>query len=730
MLGMSETTCAKCDKYYVNPRMLPCLHSFCLGCLEKELETQETQNSLHCPSCKEEVTLPGSGVSDLPQDLHKSNEAEITRISEKVDDADEQCEMCGRTDSTGKAVAYCIECKEYLCKFCEGRHGRREMTADHNLVTIGQRFVKTNETSSIRKFLQPKMLCVHHRSHVLEAYCKKCEKLICMVCMNFEHDDHRGQCKYLEQVAKEERESLLTCQREAKVAVASLDGAIARCKETVEKVKTRKNEVNVAISNSLEQVRKALLAQSEEICSSKIAGLKVQVCQLQRVRDGLSLASSAIEKAQSHSPAQLLSIKKVLAERATVLHEEFKESDLLLSRNAAFVADISEPAIISKMIGLASVLGGNGHPEFSTTDAGYSPLAIVGVPRTIKVVAGDKHGQRLGEGGDEVEGKLIQTGFQGPAITGKTTDHGDGTYSLSFTPQVVGERELHVTISNGHVKGSPFKYHVTNPRAVPYTALSTAHSTFGTYAQPYDVAVTEEGNLAVAEYGYHTVSLYSVTGQRIYTFGTAGKCGSGDGQFYSPSAVAIRGDLMYVCEDNNSRVQKFSISKRAFISKLGSSGHGEGCFSKPRGICFDPLGKVFIAEHGNHRIQVFNEDYSFAYSFSCPLNPWGLAFDLQGNLLHVAAYGSSCIKVFTPEGTEITSYGSGTISAPAGIAIDAQGYIAISEYGGSARLWIYSPNRTLVHTLSNQLGICLGISCDKDGFFWVANYGNNRIAKY
>ena len=726
---MSEATCAKCDKYYVDPRMLPCLHSFCLGCLEKELETQETQNSLHCPSCKEEVTLPGNGVSDLPQDLHKSNEAEITRISEKVDDADEQCEVCGRTDSTGKAVAYCIECKEYLCKFCEGRHGRREMTADHNLVTVGQRFVKTNETSSISKFYQPKMLCLHHKSHVLEAYCKKCAKLICMVCMNFEHDEHRGECKYLEQVAKQESESLLTCQRDAKLAVASLDGAIARCKETVEKVKVRRNEVDVAINNSLEQVRKALLAQSEEICSSKLAGLKAQVRQLQRVRDGLSLASSAIEKAQSHSPAQLLSIKKVLAERATVLHEEFKESNLLPSQNAAFVTDISEPAIISKMIGLASVLGGKGHPDFSTADAGYSPLAVVGIQRTIKVVARDKHGKLLGKGGDEVAAKLIQTGFQGPAITGKTTDHGDGTYSLSFTPQVAGEHELHVTISNGHMKGSPFKYRVTNPRAVPYTALSTAHNTFGTYTQPYDVAVTEEGNLAVAEYGYHTVSLYSVTGQRIHAFGTAGNCGSRDGQFYSPSAVAIRGDLMYVCEHNNSRVQKFSISRRAFISKLVSSGHVKGSFSNPRGVCFDPVGKVFIANHGNHRIQVFNEDDSFAYSFSCHDNPWGLAFDLQGHL-HVAAYGSNCIQVLTPEGKAVTSYGSGTISAPAGIAIDAQGYIAISENGGSNHLWIYSPNRTLVHTLSNQLGTCLGISCDKDGFFWVANYDNNRIAKY
>ena len=89
---MADATCEKCDNYYTDPRMLPCLHSFCLKCLEKELETKDT---LQCPECNEVVPLPENGVAGLPQDLRKANEAEIERISEKVVDADEQCEICG-----------------------------------------------------------------------------------------------------------------------------------------------------------------------------------------------------------------------------------------------------------------------------------------------------------------------------------------------------------------------------------------------------------------------------------------------------------------------------------------------------------------------------------------------------------------------------------------------------------------------------------------------------------
>ena len=726
---MAEATCEKCDKYYEDPRMLPCLHSFCLGCLEKELETQETQSSLHCPSCKEKVTLSENGVSDLPQDLHKANEAEIMRISEKVEDADEMCEACGRTDPTGKAVAYCIECKEFLCKFCEGRHGRRKMTAGHNLVTIGQRLVKTTGASSVSRFYQQPMPCPLHKKYTLEVYCKQCKMLICNNCMNFNHRKHQEQCDLVENVAKQEMESLKTCQGDTEGAVASLDAAIAKCKETMEKVEARKKEVDTAITNSLEQVRKALLTQNEKTRSGKIAGLEAQVCQLQRVRDGLSLASTMIAEAQSHSPAQLLSTKKVLAERATKLQKEFKDSNLLPSQNATFITDISDAGTISKMISLGCVSGGNGHPASSTCTAGYLPRAVVGKPCTIKVVAKDKQGKQLSKGGYEVEAKFVQTGSQGPPVTGKTIDHGDGTYSVSVTPQTVGEHELHVTLAHGHVRGSPFKYSITNLRATPYTALSR-QNTFGTPNYPYDVAVTEEGNIAVAEWTNHTVSLYSVTGQRIHSFGTPNSEGSEDGQFDSPLGVAIRGDLMYALEENNNRVQKFSISKRSFISKFGSYGQGEGQFSSPRGVCIGPEGMVFIADHSNNRIQVFNEDDSFAYSFPCLHCPWGLAFDHQGHL-HVAVYSSHCIQVFTPEGTPITSYGSGTLNCPAGIAIDAQGYITISEhYGSNSRLWIFSPDHNLVYTLYDQFSNGVGIACDKDGFFWVVDYYNSCIAKY
>lgn len=55
----SDLKCSMCQREYIEPRILPCLHSFCLRCLEEEVE-HRTENRIRCPKCQRDFDL---GVS-------------------------------------------------------------------------------------------------------------------------------------------------------------------------------------------------------------------------------------------------------------------------------------------------------------------------------------------------------------------------------------------------------------------------------------------------------------------------------------------------------------------------------------------------------------------------------------------------------------------------------------------------------------------------------------------
>lgn len=68
-LPLSHSICCKlCLSIYNNPKILPCLHSFCLHCLQAYVRKSPDNlkdRKLVCPICQEYNALPGNGVKGL-----------------------------------------------------------------------------------------------------------------------------------------------------------------------------------------------------------------------------------------------------------------------------------------------------------------------------------------------------------------------------------------------------------------------------------------------------------------------------------------------------------------------------------------------------------------------------------------------------------------------------------------------------------------------------------------
>ena len=128
----------------------------------------------------------------------------------------------------------------------------------------------------------------------------------------------------------------------------------------------------------------------------------------------------------------------------------------------------------------------------------------------------------------------------------------------------------------------------------------------GQFNTPNGIAVDDMGHVYVADELNHRVQKFSSHGRLLAVLG--GTPGVGDGQFNAPYGVAVDGfGDVYVADTRNNRIQKLSATGR-FLARWGrnggdgSGGTGSGEFSSPRGIAVDDLGHVYVADHDNNRV--------------------------------------------------------------------------------------------------------------------------------
>ena len=71
-----------------------------------------------------------------------------------------------------------------------------------------------------------------------------------------------------------------------------------------------------------------------------------------------------------------------------------------------------------------------------------------------------------------------------------------------------------------------------------------------------------------------------------------------------PASAAASNGTVYVADSGNHRIQIFDGSG-TFLGSWESEGPGEGQFDLPRGVAMAPDATVYVADTGNRRIQAF-----------------------------------------------------------------------------------------------------------------------------
>lgn len=176
---------------------------------------------------------------------------------------------------------------------------------------------------------------------------------------------------------------------------------------------------------------------------------------------------------------------------------------------------------------------------------------------------------------------------------------------------------------------------------------------------------------------------------------------------------------------------------------FGRTGRGPCEFSYPRAAVADPGGRCFIVDKTG-RIQCVTAGGDFVHQWTMPETaagkPTGLGVDASGRV-YAADTHYSRVLVFEPDGREVARFGSfgtgpGQFRMPTDVAVDRDGFIYVSEYGGNDRISKFTPNYEFLLSFGGpgdgaaRTQRPQSIWVALDGALWIADSCNHRICRF
>ena len=185
-IDISVAKCWLCKNWLSEAKILPCLDSFCLKCLENYQLNSPASNWPACPRCGETFDVQPGQFSTLPNSDFMQRLVEICRIS-NLDPADMMCDICrscGTNSNT--SIYYCLQCSQTMCRSHEEGHKFFAATKRHDVVEFGLQSL--NVVEEMRK--KQNSFCSQHVNKDITLFCDSCEEPICTSCMKDKHMQH------------------------------------------------------------------------------------------------------------------------------------------------------------------------------------------------------------------------------------------------------------------------------------------------------------------------------------------------------------------------------------------------------------------------------------------------------------------------------------------------------------------------------------------------------------
>ena len=655
-----EVSCSVCMCTFTDPKQLPCLHSFCLHCLNGIQRTSGVHGKITCPECRRQFEIPGSGnPCELPTNFRINSLVDVLAIKE----CSTANVKCGNCEKRSAKTLYCFQCCSFWCEECILAHNVIRTNKEHKTLAL-----KDFQDQDIEAVLRRPAFCQKelHEKEELKFFCKSCEEAICSACAMTLHEGHG---KMLLQEATNARKTKINSM------IKSLKAKVLEKRKEVERFNQKSMEVQAQVADlksqgqtNVDQRIAIIEARKQDVFDAvdqANKSLETLSQKKDKVENEVKIIESAIEQTESL-------MKRNCSTEILGFNETFdkilQEQGMQENRDTEYIPRLS----FTKSEKLIDVLNregiGNVKTIFSQTKSQQ-----LGAKRkeSSKVTDGNK-------GGNDRDGRLqaqVQTKRYIPVLSFGQNGESVGELNGPWGVAVNDRDEIAVTEIYNH------RVSVFRSDGIYSRSFGRKGENDGEFDEPCGIAVDSHGNIVVADYYNHRVQLFDGDGKFLRKFGKHGTLH----KLKNPEGLSISGNGHIVVTDGENKFIKIFSSSGEYLGKFG----GAGSLVEPY-HCIQHGQYFIVSDYGDDSIKMFDLEGKFISKFGKQGNkdgefndPCYLSVNKEG-LLMVCDAGNHRVQVFELSGKFITKFGSegsgrGQFNYPVSTACLSDGRIVVSD---------------------------------------------------
>ena len=708
-----EVSCSVCMQLYREPKQLPCLHIFCLECLNNIARTSARHGKIKCPLCQIKVAVPKSGTTEsLPSCFYLKNLLDILAIKEcstsKV--------TCGNCEKKSEEASYCFHCGGFWCNACLDAHNILRANREHRVLALKDFQERDFEVVLKRPAFCQKEL---HEKQVLKFYCKMCEIPVCQNCVTVEHGKH--DVEYLEVTARAAKQNMAAQLEEAEKEKQIFSSFLRDLEEKSRGIEERsqfvKKQIQAAVKSlilNLQQREQELITEVEKeskIEQDRVTKDKTKISDhLKKIEHNMSQAKHFID---CSTAAELVRAKTFVKE----LLLELPAPELIAStcEQETHLTVFLENKTLTSNLQIEGI--GRLDKALTATIANQCTVegfneAIAGLETRFKFITRNAEGKQTYSPGDLVVVELVSTEDGTLAGDMKIVDKNNGSYEISCIPKQEGEHKVTVRVNGEKISKLP-SIHVKKRSYKLVRIVGGEGTGAGEIDRPWGVARNDKNEIIVCDFGNDQLQVFSENGDFIRTIkhelmiDPRGICIDSAGRFYVTAGNKIllfnpNGEyIKEICDEENQDAlwSGISLDEHGNVIVCNREDDNEAVhILSPEGKLlkkltrddFNPFDclyyerKIFVSNLATDTIDVFDCEGKFLNEIGKRgtrngefIEPVGPAIDKTGHLVVADDNGA---QVFTLDGMFVTKFARDVLKDPRGVSVLKDGRVIVTDF--------------------------------------------------